>query len=193
MKNYLGGVHLKRIAIGAVVMVILLVMGGCGKGSQSKLPVSGKSSNMLKSVLINTDGNEIGEVTLKEGEDGLSIDVVAEGLPPGEHGFHIHEKGVCTPPDFESAGGHFNPTGKEHGFENPEGFHLGDLQNIVVEADGTIDATVTTVELTLQKGKENTILDEDGSAIMMHEKADDYQTDPSGNSGDRIACAVVKK
>lgn len=193
MKNYLGGVHLKRIAIGAVVMVILLVMGGCGKGSQSKLPVSGKSTNMLKSVLINTDGNEIGEVTLKEGEDGLSIHVVAEGLPPGEHGFHIHEKGVCTPPDFESAGGHFNPTGKEHGFENPEGFHLGDLQNIVVEADGTIDATVTTVELTLQKGKENTILDEDGSTIMIHEKADDYQTDPSGNSGDRIACAVVKK
>lgn len=130
-------------------MIALLVLGGCGKDDLTKLPVSGESPNMLKSALINTDGNEIGEVTLAEGDNGVSIRVVAEDL--------------------------------------------GDLSNIVVEADGTVDAIVTTIEVTLQKGKENSILDEDGSTIMIHEKADDYKTDPSGNSGERIACAVIKK
>ncbi|QBQ07187.1 superoxide dismutase family protein [Sporosarcina pasteurii] len=147
---------------------------------------------MIKAPLINTEGTEMGEVTITEDNKGVTIRVVAEGLTPGTHGFHIHEKGECTPPTFESAGGHFNPTNKEHGFENPKGFHLGDLPNIQVEKDGTIDATVTTAEVTLQKGKENSILDEDGSTIMIHENADDYKTDPAGNAGDRIACAVIE-
>lgn len=193
MKKYLGGVHLKRTAIGAIMMILLLVLSGCGKGSDMKLPVSGKSPDKLTAAIINTDGTEIGEVTLTEGEDGVSIRVRADRLAPGAHGFHIHEKGECTTPNFESAGGHFNPTGKEHGFENPKGFHLGDLPNIEVEADGTVDVIVTTAEVTLEKGKENSILDKDGSTIMIHEQADDYETDPAGDSGDRIACAVIKK
>lgn len=172
-------------------MTVLLILSGCGKGN-SKLPVSGKTSDMIKAPLINAEGNEIGEVTLTEGKDGVTIRVVAEGLTPGEHGFHIHEKGECEPPSFESAGGHFNPTNKEHGFENPKGFHLGDLLNIEVDEDGTVDAIVTTAEVTLQKGQENSILDKDGSTIMVHEKADDYKTDPAGNSGERIACAVIE-
>lgn len=181
------------MGIGVAMVIVLLALSGCGKGDNTKLPVSGKSADRLKAALINTDGEEIGEVILTEGDDGVSIRVTAEGLTPGEHGFHIHEKGECTPPDFKSAGGHFNPTGAEHGFDNPKGFHLGDLPNIEVEADGTVDAIVTTANVTLKTGKDNSILDEDGSSLMIHEKADDYVTDPAGNSGDRIACAVINQ
>lgn len=173
------------------MLTVFVILAGCGK-SNTKIPVSGNSTDMIKAPLINTEGTEMGEVTITEDNKGVTIRVVAEGLTPGTHGFHIHEKGECTPPTFESAGGHFNPTNKEHGFENPKGFHLGDLPNIQVEKDGTIDATVTTAEVTLQKGKENSILDEDGSTIMIHENADDYKTDPAGNAGDRIACAVIE-
>lgn len=181
---------MKFKVIGTII-VSFVMLTGCGKGNV-KVPVSGEGSNAMKAPLINTEGNEIGQVTLTEGDEGVTIRVTAEGLTPGAHGFHIHEKGECAPPSFEFAGGHFNPTHKEHGFENPKGFHLGDLPNIEVEEDGTVDAIVTTAEVTLEKGKENSILDEDGSSIVIHEKADDYKTDPSGNSGARIACAVVR-
>lgn len=182
---------MRRSVVGVVLLTVLFILGGCGKASNSKTPVSGKSLDMIEAPLINTEGTEIGEVTLTEGENGVTIQVVAEGLTPGMHGFHIHEKGQCAPPKFESAGGHFNPNEKEHGFENPKGFHLGDLLNIEVGEDGKVDEVVTTAEVTLQRGKGNSILDEDGSSIMIHSKADDYKTDPSGNSGDRIACAVI--
>ncbi|AOV06587.1 superoxide dismutase family protein [Sporosarcina ureilytica] len=182
---------MKQKVVGAVLITVLFILGGCGKGSNSKIPVSGKSTDMIEAPLINTEGTEIGEVTLTEGKNGVTIRVAAEGLPPGEHGFHIHEKGECIPPKFESAGGHFNPTHKEHGFDNPKGFHLGDLPNIEVAEDGTVDAIVSTANVTLQQGEENSIFDEDGSSLMIHAKADDYKTDPAGNSGDRIACAVI--
>ncbi len=170
----------------------MFILSACGKENM-KMPVSGESAEGIQAPLINTDGDEIGKVALSEGKGGVTIHVEAQKLSPGEHGFHIHEKGECTPPNFESAGGHFNPTKREHGFDNPKGFHLGDLPNIDVEEDGTINAVVTNIDVTLQQGKENSILDEDGSAIVVHEKADDYKTDPAGNAGDRIACAVLKK
>lgn len=188
----MGGIHLKRRAIGIAVLMVLFILSGCGRGDL-KMPVSGKHEDAIKALLINTEGEEIGDVTLTESDKGVTIRVVAEGLSPGTHGFHIHEKGECTPPTFESAGSHLNPTHKEHGFENPKGFHLGDLPNIDVKEDGVVDVTVTTAEVTLKKGKENSILDEDGTSIVIHEDADDYKTDPAGNSGDRIACAVIRK
>lgn len=168
------------------------MLGACGK-DKAKISVSGVGTEKIQAPLINTNGDIIGEVELSEGKDGVTIHVEAKDLSPGMHGFHIHENGDCTPPTFESAGGHFNPTKKAHGFDNPKGFHLGDLPNIEVEADGTVNAVVSGVGVTLQSGKENSILDEGGSAIMIHEKADDYKTDPAGNAGNRVACAVVKK
>ena len=94
---------------------------------------------------------------------------------------------------FKSAGAHFNPANKEHGFENPKGFHIGDLPNLEVDAEGKVTAEVTTALVTLKPDVSNSLLDSDGSSLVIHEKADDYKTDPAGDSGNRIACSVIKR
>jgi superoxide dismutase, Cu-Zn family len=181
---------LKHKIIVTFALSVLLIAGGCAN-KEKTLPVSGEKVKSVAAPILNTDGKEIGKVSFAEADDGVTISILAEGISPGVHGVHIHETGVCTPPDFTSAGAHLNPTDKEHGFENPKGFHLGDLPNIEVGEDGKVSAKVTTTEITLKKNAENTVLDSDGSALVIHEEADDYKTDPSGNSGDRIACAAI--
>lgn len=181
----------RRISI-LLIMSVLFIMVGCGQ-KRNQVPVSGNQVESIVASIVNVEGSEIGEVKFTEGEKGVTIDILAEGLPPGKHGTHIHEKGECTPPDFESAGAHFNPTNKEHGFENPKGFHLGDLPNIEVDPEGKVNVTLTIDDFTLQPNVKNTLLDKDGSALLIHEKEDDYKTDPSGNSGARIACAAIGK
>lgn len=181
---------MKQKIVLSIMLSALLIAGGCGKDGM-KLPVSGESVASLIAPILNTEGKKIGEASFVEGADGVTINIQAEGLPPGKHGIHIHEKAVCTPPDFKSAGGHFNPENKEHGFDNPKGFHLGDLPNLEVDADGKVNAEVTTAFVTLKPGVDNYLLDSDGSSLVIHEKMDDYKTDPAGDSGDRIACAVI--
>ncbi|MBE1553007.1 superoxide dismutase family protein [Sporosarcina limicola] len=183
---------MKHKIVLSIMLGALFIAGGCGK-SGSKIPVSGENIESVTAPILNTEGNNIGEVILSEAADGVTISIAAEGLPPGVHGVHVHETGVCTPPDFTSAGNHFNPKHKEHGFENPKGFHLGDLPNIEVDAEGKVAAKLTTKEFTLKPGAANSILDTDGSAVVIHAQADDYKTDPSGNSGARIACAAIGK
>jgi Cu-Zn family superoxide dismutase len=146
-----------------------------------------------EATFIDTDGNEVGTATLSQTEQGLKIAAVLEEVPEGEHGFHIHETGACDPADgFKSAGGHFAPRGNEHGFDNPNGPHAGDMRNQTAAADGKLVLDVTHDMVSLTEGDEGYLLDEDGSALVLHAGADDYQTDPSGNSGDRIACAVIE-
>ena len=111
--------------------------------------------------------------------------IAATGLPAGVHGVHIHTTGKCDAPDFTTAGGHWNPTGKMHGSENPMGPHEGDLPNLTVGADGSGNLTFTVAGASLA-----TMLDADGAAFVVHAGSDDYKTDPSGNSGGRIACGV---
>lgn len=113
------------------------------------------------------------------------------GMAPGEHGFHIHETGSCEQPDFESAGGHYNPTDANHGMDDPEGPHAGDMKNIEVSEDGTVNTEVTADMVTLEEGQDNTLFTEDGTALVIHSGADDYETQPSGDAGDRIACGVI--
>lgn len=166
------------------------MMTGCLQ-KKTKLPVSSDKAESINAPILNVDGNEIGNVTFTENSKGLTIDIKAEGLKPGLHGTHIHETGVCTPPTFESAGSHFNPTSKEHGFDNPKGYHLGDLPNLEVDEDGKVNVSLRLTDITLKQGLDNSILDKDGSALVIHEGPDDYETDPAGNSGARIACAAI--
>ncbi len=143
--------------------------------------------------LVNSEGKEIGKATLTEHQKGVHILLQAKDLSPGVKGIHFHETAKCEKPTFETAGGHFNPTGKEHGFQNTKGYHAGDLPNIEVDKDGTIELETISPAVVLTAGKSNSLLDADGSALVIHENADDYETDPSGNSGKRIVCGEIKK
>ncbi|MCY8203150.1 MULTISPECIES: superoxide dismutase family protein [unclassified Bacillus (in: firmicutes)] len=143
--------------------------------------------------LVNREGKAVGFIEIKESDDeGLDIHISANSLRPGASlGFHIYEKGSCVRPDFESAGGPFNPLNKEHGFNNPMGHHAGDLPNLEVGADGKVDVIMNAPDTSLKKGSKLNILDQDGSAFIIHEHADDYLTNPSGNSGARIVCGAL--
>ena len=139
-------------------------------------------------------GNPVGEAQFIEGPNGVTINVTIrqgqQALDPGEYGIHIHETGDITP-DFEAAGEHFNPTNAQHGFSNPEGPHAGDLENITINQNGTSTYTTRTDRITLSRG-ERSILDSDVSALVIHSAADDYETDPSGESGDRLVAGVIE-
>jgi len=147
--------------------------------------------------LVNASGQIIGEVRGGDSDEGASLLVLARGLPPGEHGIHIHDAGLCDPPGFASAGPHWNPTNTQHGSQNAHGAHMGDLQNVTVASDGTLRVRIVVPGTYLSNGGRNAqpgaheILDANGAALVIHAQADDNQTDPSGNSGDRIACAVL--
>ncbi|MGI9179912.1 MAG: superoxide dismutase family protein [Longimicrobiaceae bacterium] len=141
--------------------------------------------------MINSQGQNIGTARLAEEGQGVRVAVQISNLQPGPKGLHFHETGQCDTPGFQSAGGHFAPMGRQHGFENPQGPHAGDLPNISVGQDGRADTTVVAQNVSLREGQQNSLLKTGGTALMIHANADDYRTDPSGNSGDRIACGVV--
>src|SRR5215203_3356140 len=149
---------------------------------------SGKATAKMQ----DKEGNPVGTADFVGGPNEVAVPVNAKNLQTVEHGIHVHEKGKSSPPDFKDAGEHYNPTNAKHGFNNPEGPHASDLKNINVTEDGTASYTDTAESLTVA-GAQNAILDSDGSALVIHEKADDYETDPSGESGDRIAAGVIKE
>jgi Cu-Zn family superoxide dismutase len=171
--------RLGTILLGGAVAVGLLAAG----------PAGAQSAN---AVLIDVDGKEIGNVAVEHLERGVRIFAQAAGLPAGTHAFHIHQTGKCDTPDFKSAGGHFNPTEEQHGWNNPNGHHAGDFPNVHVQDDGKLAIEYFTDAVTLGAG-ETSIFDDDGSAIVMHAGADDYKSDPAGDAGARIACGVIKK
>lgn len=142
--------------------------------------------------LINPDGDSIGTVQLTQVSNGVKISADLSDLSPGMHAFHIHGTGKCEPPDFKSAGGHFNPEGKKHGLKNPDGPHAGDMENIEVGEDGTAHVEVVNTRVTLGEGK-NSLFQAAGTAIVIHAKGDDNMSDPAGNAGPRVACGVIEK
>jgi Cu-Zn family superoxide dismutase len=162
----------------AAVLAAPLALPGCATMVQPQIgpPVP----------LVNALGAPIGTVRSWQTPAGLALRVEAGGLPAGVHGIHVHAVGRCDPPDFQTAGAHWNPASKKHGSRNPLGPHAGDLPNIDVGANGALAATVTLAGANLAS-----LADADGSALVIHAAPDDYMTDPSGNSGARIACAVL--
>ena len=139
--------------------------------------------------LIGANGQSVGTVTAYQTAGGATFRIEASGLPHGVHGIHVHAVGRCDPADFKSAGAHWNPANRKHGTSNPAGPHAGDLPNVTVAANGVLSTTVTVAGADVSGP--GGLLDGDGAALVLHAAADDYMTDPSGNSGDRIACAVL--
>ncbi len=157
------------------------------------LPAVAKSKPAATATLHTSDNKDAGTATFtQKGADSVVVKLKLMNLTPGEHGVHIHQKPLCEAPDFKSAGGHFNPAGKQHGFDNPSGHHNGDLpKNLTVGADGTAKATFTMHNVSLAADAPDSLLANGGTSLMVHEKADDMKTDPSGNSGGREACGVI--
>jgi len=164
-----------------------LVLGGCASAGTDGPGLQGQA------VLKDKAGQQVGLATFTEGSDGLRIEVTGVGLPPGPKGIHIHAVGKCEPPDFVSAGAHFNPAGKRHGRLSPDGAHAGDLPNLMVTPVGAAGLDVTTKAVTIKEGVPALLFGAGGTSLVIHALPDDEKTDPTGNSGDRIACGVITR
>jgi Cu-Zn family superoxide dismutase len=175
-----------KLVVRALALAIACTLCLASGLAQSK-PVKKKTVE-----LKDAKGNDVGTATIVSKGTGVEVKLALKGLPPGEHALHFHQNAKCDPPDFKSAGPHFNPTGKQHGLQNPLGHHAGDMPNFNVNANGRAKATVKDDEVVLGTGSEsNSVFANGGTAIMIHAKADDMKTDPAGNAGERIACGAI--
>lgn len=178
--------HGRTFAAVAAIAGALALAGCAGMGAKpaKTLPVADASAQLL-----DARGADRGRADFYRDSDGLRIELVARGFATGTYGMHVHTVGRCDAPDFASAGPHWNPTGAQHGRDNPMGAHHGDLPNLVI-ADGAIGRATLKLVGTRLSG-EGGLLDADGAAFIIHAGPDDMKTDPSGNSGARVACGVI--
>ncbi len=170
----------------ALVIGAMLVLGASGSVEGHAVPPTAQAE------LSDAQGKVLGKATFTQLPEGVLIRVQASNLPPGVHGFHIHERAECHSPGFTTAGGHFNPEGKAHGFKNPNGPHAGDLPNVTVPESGVLDVSTLATRVTLGDGP-NSLFREGGTSLMIHAGPDDYMTDPAGNSGARIVCGPITR
>jgi Cu-Zn family superoxide dismutase len=175
--------QMSKQLIGGILIVAWCGVAACQQPAAPPISESPVQAAMpVPFPLVGPAGEQRGLVTFFSDGRRTTIKVEAEGLAPGVHGIHLHSVGRCDGPDFKSAGGHWNPAGRQHGRDNPQGAHLGDLPNLAAGSDGRANASFTV---------EGDMADADGTSLVIHAKPDDNKTDPSGNSGDRIACAVL--
>ena len=152
---------------------------------------SSTSFAKTKVELKDAEGKDVGSILIWDQGPGVALQLDLHDLTPGEHALHFHQASKCEAPDFKSAGGHFNPESKKHGFDNPDGHHAGDMKNFTVGADGKARTKLEDADATLKEGPHSLLTN--GAAVVVHAKADDYKTDPAGNAGDRVACGVITK
>jgi Cu-Zn family superoxide dismutase len=167
-------------------LALMLAIAGCSRFRQESEP----EVRSARAELSDISGRRVGEVTFQQLSNGVLIVADLSAIPSGTHAMHLHETGRCTPA-FDAAGGHFNPTGARHGFRDPAGPHAGDLPNIHVPATGALRVEVFAGGLRI--AGDGGLLADDGAAVVIHQFADDYATDPAGAAGDRIACGVVQR
>ncbi len=175
--------------LGAPLVSAMLVTGCANCNPETTGGGTGVTEAHAK--LIDMQGKEVGEVEIDRRAGGVELQVEVHDMPPGLHGIHIHQVGLCEG-DFTSAGEHLNPTGAQHGLENPKGPHMGDLPNLLVAEDGRGQATYMIAGATLDPQGAESLLADDGAALVIHAAADDNVSDPAGNSGARIACGVIE-
>jgi superoxide dismutase, Cu-Zn family len=173
--------QIKRLLLLPLTLLVTCLVAG---------PLSAQSQQ-VSTTFVNADGKPIGTAMLKQTPSGVLIDINVSGLPPGAHALHIHETGKCDVPDFKSAGDHYNPTGAKHGFVAGREHHAGDMPNQFVQGNGVLQAQVLNPQVTLYTGKA-TLFDADGSALIIHAGADDYASQPAGEAGNRLACAMIR-
>jgi Cu-Zn family superoxide dismutase len=171
-----------------LLLLATLLAGACARHAPAPGAAIGPSA---AGDFISFDGRKVGEAHLTQTARGVRVQAEFAGIAPGVHGLHIHAVGQCVFPAFTTAGPHFNPATKKHGFLNPEGHHAGDLPNVSIPTTGGVKVDTTTNDVTLAAGA-GSLLDTDGASLVLHDSPDDYKTDPSGNSGKRIACAALK-
>ncbi|HLW85592.1 MAG TPA: superoxide dismutase family protein [Candidatus Sulfotelmatobacter sp.] len=172
---------MKRLAAFAFGLSLVLILSAASSAAKTVVE------------LKDAQGKSVGTVIIWNDVDGTGFEVGLHDLAPGEHGIHIHQNAKCEAPDFKSAGPHFNPGSKKHGFESPDGHHAGDMKNVTVDAQGKAHLRFVDKDVTYEGNDSHSLFSNGGTAIVIHAKADDYKTDPSGNSGDRIACGVITK
>jgi Cu-Zn family superoxide dismutase len=168
---------------GMLAGAAVLALAGCAG--------MGQIADTQTVTLRDASGRTVATALLTPATEGVQVVLSANGLPAGVHGVHVHMTGMCDAPEFTTAGGHFNPTNRQHGFENPNGPHAGDLPNLTVDANGRGNLSGVARGVTLNGSGANSLRKPGGTALMVHATADDYRTDPSGNSGARIACGVI--
>jgi Cu-Zn family superoxide dismutase len=172
-----------------------LAIAACAADTEATEPegaiVSTIGPPVLNADLRDAQGRTLARARAEQSGDSLRVRVEAVGMSPGAYGAHLHAVGRCDAPDFESAGPHWNPTGQMHGKDNPKGMHKGDLPNLMVGADGRGSFEYTIPNAGLSGMLPNRAIDADGASVVVHAKSDDYRTDPSGNSGGRVACGVL--